>query len=57
VHPPTQEKNLKGGEEVILFKGSVSFNVVDRKDKDFGRQKMTYLINQDHKITLQEVES
>ena len=57
MHPPTQEKNLKGGEEVILFKGSVSFNVVDRKDKDFGRQKMTYLINQDHKITLQEVES
>ena len=56
IHPPTQEKTIKGGEEIILFKGSVSFNVVDRKDKDFGRHKMTYVI-QNHKITLQEGES
>jgi hypothetical protein len=53
IHPPTQEKTMKGGEEIIWFKGSVNFNVVDRKDKDFGRQKMTYVI-QNHEVTLQE---
>lgn len=56
IHPPTQEKTIKGGEEIISYKGSVSFNVVDRKDKDFGRHKMTYVI-QNHEITFQEGES
>lgn len=56
IHPPTQEKTGKGGEEVTTFKGSVSFNVVDRKDKDFGRHKLVYVI-QNQEITFQEGES
>jgi hypothetical protein len=56
VDPPTQERTMKGGEEIISFKGSVSFNVVDRKDKDFGRHEMTYVIH-NNEITLQEDES
>ena len=56
IHPPTQEKTMKGGEEIILFKGSVSFNVVDRKDKNFGRHKMTYVIK-NQEITFQEGKS
>lgn len=56
IHPPTQEKTLKGGEEIVTFKGSVSFNVVDRMDKEFGRRKMTYVIR-NHEIIFQEGES
>ncbi len=41
---------------MVLFTGSVIFNVVDRKDKDFGRHKMTYVI-QNQKITFQEDKS
>ncbi len=55
IHPPIQEKTMKGGEEIISFKGSVSFNVVDRKDKDYGRHKMTYVI-QNQEITFEEAE-
>ena len=56
IKPPTQEKTMKGGEEIIFFKGSVSFNVVDRKHKDFGWHKRTYKIHNDE-ITLKEEES
>jgi hypothetical protein len=56
IRPPYQEKTMKGGEEIISFKGSVSFNIVDRRDKDFGRHKMTYVI-QNYEITFQEGES
>lgn len=56
VDPPTQEKTLKGGEEIISFKGLVSFNLVDPREKDFGWHEMTYVIHNDE-ITLQEGES
>lgn len=56
IHPPTQEKNMKGGAEVIAFKGSVSFNVVNQKVNGFGRQKIIYLI-QNQEITFQEDKS
>ncbi len=55
IHPPIQEKTMRGGAEVITFKGSVSFNVVDRKAKDFGKHKQTYLI-QNQEVTFQEEE-
>ncbi len=55
IHPPIQEKTIKEGAEVITFKGSVRFNVVDRKAKDFGRHKLTYLI-QNEEVTFQEEE-
>ncbi len=55
VRPPTQEKTMKGDEEVATFKGSVSFNVVDRKVKDFGKHELTYLIR-DQEVTFQEEE-
>ncbi len=57
IRPPTQEINVNGGEEIISFRGSVSFNVVDRKDKDFGRQEMNYVINQDNEITFEKIKS
>ena len=56
IKPPTQEKSIKGDKIIKLFKGAVSFNVVDRKDKDFGRHDMTYVIQNDA-ITLKEGES
>ena len=56
VYPPTREKTMKGGEEIISFKGTVSFNVVDRQDKDFGRHQMTYMI-QNQEITFEEGKS
>jgi hypothetical protein len=56
IKPPTHEKIIKEGKIVKLFKGAVSFNVVDRNDKDFGRHDMTYVMQNDE-ITLQEGES
>ena len=56
IKAPTQEKTMKGGGDIISFSGSVSFNVVDRKHKDFGWHKMTYTIYNDE-ITLKEDES
>ena len=56
IHPPTEAKTMKGGEEIISFTGSVSFNVIDRTDKEFGRHKMTYEIH-NQKISLQEEET
>ena len=56
IKPPTREKTMKGGEEIIFFIGSVRFNVVDRKHRDFGWHKMTYKIYNDE-ITLKEDES
>ncbi len=56
IKPPTQQITREGGEERISYKGSVSFNVIDRQDKDFGRHKMIYVI-QDRSIHLEEDES
>ena len=56
IKAPTKEKTMKGGEVTVSFKGSLSFNVVDRNHKDFGWHKMTYEINNDE-ITLKEGES
>jgi hypothetical protein len=53
VDPPVQEKTMKGGKEILSFKGSVVFNVLDQDDKDFGRHEMTYVI-QNRKVTLEE---
>jgi hypothetical protein len=56
VEPPVQENTMKGGKEILSFKGLVVFNVLDQDDKDFGRHEMTYVI-QNRKVTLQEDQS
>ena len=56
VDPPVQEKTMKGGKEILSFKGLVVFNVLDQDDQDFGRHEMTYVI-QNQKVTLEEDES
>jgi hypothetical protein len=54
VYPPIQEKKMINGREIYSFTGKVRFNVVDRRDKDFGMHQLTYLIQNNQLVSIKE---
>jgi hypothetical protein len=54
VYPPTAAKKVVRGREIVSFTGKVRFNVVDRRDKDFGMHQLTYVIQNNQLVFMQE---
>jgi hypothetical protein len=55
IHPPTQGGvHVADGKEVVSFVGKVRFNVLDRRDKDFGLHRMKYVIQDNEIISMEE---
>ena len=55
IHPPKKGgMHVVDGREVASFKGKVRFNVLNRRDKDFGLHRMKYVIQNNQIISMEE---